>query len=355
MPGVESGKLYPPEVLRSFAAAVFEKVGVSQEDAALVADSLIEANLRGVDTHGVTRMLCVYVKRVQAGLIRAKTMIMVTSDRPSVALLDGHNSLGQVVSKRAMTMAIEKAARTGCAVAGVTNSNHFGASAYYSMMALAHDQIGIAMTNSPAFVPPWGGRQPMFGTNPLSIAFPGDKEGSVVLDMATTTVARGRIVLYDKQNIPLDPGWAFDAAGRPTTDPHEAMKGLLQPLGGYKGYGLALAVDLLTGILTGGDYSFHMGGALADDFSRPTGVGSFFGAIAVDAFMDPAEFKRRVDRVIREIHESPKAEGVSRIYIPGEIEAESTARRLKEGIPLPAVVVKEFVELGDELGVPFPA
>lgn len=355
MPGVESGNLYSPEALRSFATAVFEKVGVIPEDAALVADSLIEANLRGVDTHGVTRMLCVYVKRIQLGLMEARTRVKVVSDRPSVTLLDGQNSIGQTVAKRAIDTAIDKAARTGCAMVGVTNSNHFGASAYWSMMALPHDQIGIAMTNSPALVAPWGGRRAMLGTNPLSVAFPGGSEGSVVLDMATTTVARGRVVLFDKQNIQLEPGWAFDAAGRPTTDPHEAMKGLLQPLGGYKGYGLALVVDLLSGILTGGDYSYHLGGPLADDLSRPTGVGSFFGAIAVDAFMDAAEFKRRVDKVIREVHESPKAEGVSRIYVPGEIEVDSTIRRRREGIPLPEVVVKEFVEMGDELGVPFPA
>ncbi len=354
MPGVESGKHYPPEVLRSFAAAVFEKVGVSPEDAGLVADSLIEANLRGVDTHGVTRMLCVYVRRIKAGLMSAQANITVKSDRPSAALLDANNSVGQVASHRAMQMAIDKAAQTGCAVVGITNSNHYGASAFYSMMALAHDQIGFAMTNSPAFVPPWGGRQAMFGTNPISVAFPGDKEGSVVLDMATTTVARGRIVLYDKQNLPLEPGWAFDADGRPTTDPHAAMKGLLQPLGGYKGYGLALVVDLLSGILTGGPYSFHMAGALADDFTRPTGVGSFFGAIDIAAFMDPVEFKARVDQVIRDIHESPRAVGVERIYIPGEIEAESTAHRRSTGIPLPDVIVQEFVDLGEELGVPFP-
>jgi LDH2 family malate/lactate/ureidoglycolate dehydrogenase len=354
MPGVEGGVLYEPDVLRQFAIDVFEKVGVSREDAEIVADTLIEANLRGVDTHGVTRVLATYVKRVQLGLVSANTNITVVSDRLAAALLDGHNSLGQVIAKRAMTMAIDKAAKTGVGMVGITNSNHFGAAAYWAMMALPHDQIGIAMTNSPAFVPPWGGKEPMFGTNPMCFAFPGGQEGPVVLDMATTTVARGRVVLYAKQGIPLEPGWAFDSEGKPTTDAQAALKGLLQPLGGYKGYGLAMVVDLLSGILTGGDYSYHMAGALAEDFSRPTGVGSFFGAIAVDAFMDPAEFKARMDKVVREIHGSSKAAGVERIYVPGEIELDSMALRRREGIPLPDVVVKEFVDMGDELGVYFP-
>ncbi|MCL4533973.1 MAG: Ldh family oxidoreductase [Bacteroidetes bacterium] len=348
-------KTYSAESLRSFTASAFEKVGVPPEDAALAAASLVEADLRGVETHGISHYLPLHIKRIKIGLVEPRANIVIKRERPSTVLLDGGNGLGQVIAGRAMRMAIEKAAHTGAAFVGITNSNHFGACAYWSMMALPHDQIGIAMTNGSKLTAPWGGRQAMLGTAPISVAIPGDREGSVVLDMATTATTKGRVLLYDKRNLRLDPTWALDAIGRPTTDPKEALQGLLQPVGGYKGYGLALVIELLSGILTGGDWSYHLGGPLAEDFSRPTGVGSCFGAIAVDAYMEPDEFKAQVDRVIREIHESPRAEGCERIYMPGEIEAECKARRETEGIPLDTDVVKRLTDMGDDLGVPFPA
>lgn len=354
MPGVETGVIYTAAELRSFAVALFERVGLSPEDAAVVADSLVEANLRGVDTHGVTRMLTVYVKRMHAGLMEVNTRINVERERPSGAMLDGCNSVGQVVAKRAMDIAIAKAAQTGSGFVSVKNTNHFGACAYWAMMALPHDQIGIAMTNGPAFVPPTGGKEALLSTNPFAYAIPGGVEGPVVVDMATTTVARGRIVLYAKQNLPLPDGWALDRDGRPTNDAQEALKGFLQPMAGHKGYGLSLVIDILSGVLSGGLWGKHVGGPLADDFSRPTGVSSFFGAIAVDSFIDVPEFKDRMDQLLREIRNGPRAAGVDRIYVPGDIEAEMTQRRLQEGIPIPEVIVQEFVDLGNELGIPFP-
>ncbi len=347
-----SVKLVSADALRTFATAVFERVGVGHQDALVIADSLVEADLRGVGTHGVSLYLPLGVKRIRLGLIEPRPKMVVRNDRPSSALLDGGNGPGQVIAHRAMSMAIEKARATGAALVGVTNSNHFGACAYWTMMALPHDQIGIAMTNGRALMAPWGGCQPMLNTAPISVAIPGDQEGAVVLDMATTATTKGRIQLYDKQGLRLEPGWAFDARGRPTTDPKEALRGLLQPVGGYKGYGLALVIELLSGILTGGEYGFHL--APNDDFTRPTGVGSFFGAIAVEAFADPAVFKGRVDSVIRDIRACPKAEGFSRIFVPGEIESECRARRETEGIPLAEDVVRDLAALGEELGVPFP-
>lgn len=347
------GKLYSANELCSFVTALFEKVGVSREDASLAANSLVEADLRGVETHGVSVWLTMYVRRIQAGVMEARPNMVVKRERPSVALLDGGNGLGQLVAHRAMTIAIQKAAITGAAFVGVTNSNHFGTCAYWSMMALRNDQIGFAMTNGRALMAPWGGRKPMLNTSPISVAIPGYREGSVVLDMATTATTKARIQFYDKRGLRLESGWAFDSAGCPTTDPKEALRGLLAPVGGYKGYGLALMVELLSGILTGGKLGYYLGPV--DDYSRPSEVGSFFGAMAIDAFMDPAEFKARVEKVIREIRESPKAEGFQRIYIPGEIEAECMARRLEEGIPLSQDVVQKLTAMGEELGVPFPS
>ncbi len=231
-------------------------------------DSMIEANLRGVDTHGITRMLCVYVERIQKGVMSAKSNLDVVRERTSTALIDCHNSIGQVGADRAMRMTIEKARKTGVAFSAVSHSNHYGMAAYWAMMALPHGMIGFSSTNAPAAMAPTGGRTAMFGTNPFAVAIPAGRELPVVLDLATTVVARGRINLYAKQDKPLEPGWAFDERGVPTTDPHTALKGLLAPIGGYKGYGITLAMDFLCGMLTGSNYGAHFPGFLADNMSR---------------------------------------------------------------------------------------
>lgn len=354
MPGVEGGILYPADELRAFTVAAFKNVGVSPEDAEVVTDSLIEANLRGVDTHGITRMLTVYIKRLQVGVVNKETEIKVVRENASTALVDARNSLGQVAGKRAMEMAIGKAKQTGIGFVALAHTNHFGACAYYSMMALPHDMIGYSATNSPVSVAPWGGRTPMFGTNPLSYSIPAGEERPFVLDFATTVVARGRIILHAKQNRPLEPGWAFDAAGRPTIDPEAALKGLLAPIGGYKGYGLMMMIDLMCGVMTGSNYGTHFPGFLADNLKDPSDIGSMFMAISIDSFIDPAEFKAGVDKALREIKACALAEGAERIYIPGEIEFETKEERLANGIPLPKEVVRDFVALGQELGIPFP-
>jgi LDH2 family malate/lactate/ureidoglycolate dehydrogenase len=195
----------------------------------------------------------------------------------------------------------------------------------------------------------------MLGTNPFAIAIPASREAPMVLDLATTVVARGRIVLHARQNKPLQPGWAYDAEGRPTIDPHTALKGLLAPIGGYKGYGISLAVDMLCGVMTGANYGTHFPKGSADNVQDPRDVGSVFAAIRVASFMDLEEFQARMDAAIREIKACDKADGVTRIYIPGEIERETRAKRLAEGIPIPEVVVEEFRVLGREMGIPFPA
>jgi LDH2 family malate/lactate/ureidoglycolate dehydrogenase len=354
MPGVEGGVLYPEDDLRRYTVALFERVGVPPADAELTADNLIEANLRGVDTHGITRVLVAYVRRIQNGQMEARTRVEVVRERLSTALMDGHNGIGQVVGTRAMELAMDKARKCGSAFVGVFRSNHFGTCAYYSMMALPRDMIGICITNGPAAMAPWGGREALLSTSPISFAVPAGDEAPFVLDMATTVVARGRVVLHAKQNLPIPEGWAVDAEGRPTTDAAAALSGLLAPMGGYKGYGLSLAVDLLAGVMTGSNFGGHFPGTLFDFDRPPMDVGSLFAAIDVDAFAYVGAFKARVDQALREIKQCARAEGVARIYTPGEIEAECAERRRREGIPIPDEVVREFVELGEELGVPFP-
>ena len=194
----------------------------------------------------------------------------------------------------------------------------------------------------------------MFGTNPLAVAVPAGKELPFVLDMATTMVARGRVDLYRRQNKALEPGWAFDAMGRPTTDPVEALKGLLAPIAGYKGYGLSFAIDILSGILTGSNYGKHFPGMLADNLETPTDVGGVFAAISIDSFMDLQEFNDRMEKACKEVRECDKAEGADRIYIPGEIEHNMKAERLVNGIPIPDAILADFERLGAELKVPLP-
>jgi LDH2 family malate/lactate/ureidoglycolate dehydrogenase len=354
MAGVDSGILFPADRLRAWTQEIIQKVGVSREDATLLSDSLIEANLRGVDTHGITRMLCVYVERIQKGVMSAKSNLVVVRDKASTALIDCHNSIGQVGATLAMRTAIDKAAKTGVAFSAVRHSNHYGMAAYWAMMALPQGMIGFSSTNAPAAMAPTGGCTAMLGTNPIVIAIPAGRELPVVLDMATTMVARGRIVLHAKQDKPLEPGWALDERGVSTTDPHTALTGLLAPIGGYKGYGIALAIDFICGILTGSNYGTHFPGFLADNMIDPTDVGSVFAAVNVESFMDLPEFTAVVDKAIREIKISARAEGTERIYIPGEIEFETKAKRLAHGIPIPDQVVKDFIALGQELGVPFP-
>jgi len=355
MADAPSERCYGSEELRRFTEAVLGAVGVPRDDAARTADHLIEANLRGVDTHGITRVLVPYVRRIQKGLIQPRTEVTVVRERSSSALLEANGGLGQVASARAMEMAIEKAAQTGCAWVSVRNNNHFGAAGYYAQMAIDRDMVGMVATNGPASVAPWGGSRAMLSTNPIAFGIPAGEEPPVILDMATTVVSRGRITLFAKKNVEIPVTWALDEEGRPTNNPNAALRGTLQPVGGYKGYGLALVIDLVSGVLSGAGYGAHCGGHLLE-YDRPAqNVGSTFVAVTVDSFMDVPEFKARVDAALREIKDSPRAPEVERIYAPGEIEFETRLTRLEGGIPIPVEVERDLRALAAELNVPFPA
>jgi LDH2 family malate/lactate/ureidoglycolate dehydrogenase len=204
-------------------------------------------------------------------------------------------------------------------------------------------------------VAPWGGRQPMLSTNPLAFGIPAGEQPPVILDMATTVVSRGRINLFAKRNLEIPPSWALDEQGRPTNNPHAALRGTLLPVGGYKGYGLALVIDLVCGVLTGAGYGAHTGGHLLEYERPPQNVGSTFVVVTIDSFMDVPEFRQRIDAALREIKESPRAPEVDRIYAPGEIEHETRLRRLQEGIPVPLEVDADLRALAEELSLPYPS
>lgn len=338
--------------LRDFCQAIFEGVGVPREDARLFADTLVAAELRGVESHGVMRVPH-YVARLRGGGVRAVAEVRVVRDQPCVAVIDGCHSLGQVLSVRAMNLAMSKAAAHGIGAVAVRNSSHFGAAAYYAMMAPPRRMIGMAMTNASPVIAPWGGTRPLIGNNPWAVAVPANEEPPVVLDMAMTVAARGWIKLAAQEGRPIPSGWAIDAEGNPTTDPVAALKGLILPVGGYKGYGMALMFELLAGALSGASVLDDVQSMWSGD--GPQGLGHVFIALHVGHFTDPADFADRVDGIVRRVRSQPRAPGVERIYVPGEIEHLRMQRNLAGGIPLRASTAAALVACAAELGVPAPA
>src|SRR5262245_13643976 len=343
----------PAGKLLAFCVACFEKLELSGQNARLTAENLIFANLRGVDSHGVIRMK-IYVDRLRAGGFKPKARPKVVSEQKSSALIDARHGIGQVAAAAAMRLAIGKAKKTGVAVVSVKNSNHFGASAFYAMQALERGMIGVAATNAGPTMAPTGGREGRLGNNAMAMAVPAGKFPPVVLDMATGAVAWGKIFVAQQQKRKIPTTWALDKNGVPTDDPNAAAhQGLIQPFGGYKGYGLSLLIDILTGVLSGGGFSTHVR-TLYKQIEAPAQVAHICAALRIEAFMALAEFRQRMDEMIRLMHSCPSAPGVERIFVPGEIEHETEQRRRKEGIPLNAELREELKTLGAELRVKVP-
>jgi len=338
--------------LCEYCAAIFRGAGVPREAARTVADSLVEADLRGVASHGTTRV-GIYIERLCAGLVNPRPKVAVVRETPTTVLLDGDNGLGAVVGVQAMDEAIRRAAEFGTAWVSVRNSNHFGAAAFYVQRAIAARCIGLALTNAPATMALWGGRPPFLGTNPFAMGVPAGAERPIVVDMATSVAARGKIILAAKKGESIPPGLAVDVQGRPTTDAQAALDGAVLPFAAHKGYGIALLIEMLSGVLAGATVAPAVGNL----YNNPTGVqnlGHGFGAIRVEALAPYDEFVGRMDALIREVRESPRGVGVDRIYLPGEIEFELTARNRQEGVPLSPPTVKELRELGGRSGVEWP-
>ena len=345
----QSNRLYSPSGLERFCSDLLQKANIPPKDADLIAESLVRANLRGVDSHGVAR-LAIYIERLNKKLVNPEPQIAILQETPAMALLDGDNGSGQVVAGWAMELVMTKARESGVALVGIRNSTHFGATAFFSMKALEQDMIGMVLANSYATVAPWGSRAPYFGTNPLSVAIPTGRELPVVLDMATSVAAWGKIILAAQKGEPIPMGWAIDADGEVTTDATRALQGALVPFGGPKGSGISLVIDVLVGILTGANCGPNVGD-LYNNLERPQNVGQMMGAVDIRRFIDVNEFKSRMDAMIREIKALPRAKGVNEVFLPGELEVRNQQRREKEGIPLPPATVNELQKLSSEYGV----
>jgi LDH2 family malate/lactate/ureidoglycolate dehydrogenase len=362
----ELGSTVGAEALSAFCVQVFEKMGVTTEDARITADVLVQANLRGIDSHGVAR-LARYVNGLRDSVMLARPEEKVVVETPTTITLDAGAGLGQPVSYRAMKRTMEAAKEYGCGFATVRNSNHYGIAGYYAMMALEHDMIGISTTNAAVLVVPTFGRDAMYGTNPIALAVPASEERHFVMDMATSTVPRGKLEVYHRAEKPLPLGWATDEQGVPTTDGARVLDNFTQragggllPLGGageesggYKGYGMGLMVEILSAVLPGAGTLTSVYPKDADGKPLPADLGHFFGAWRLDAFRPAEEFKADMDKFIRELKGGNLAAGASRIYLHGEKEYEEAERRTEQGIPLEAKVEASLRKIAAELDIEY--
>jgi LDH2 family malate/lactate/ureidoglycolate dehydrogenase len=337
-------------VLREFIASAFRRLGMPESDAQTVAALMADADLQGSDGHGVIR-LPHYARRIRAGGLNLHPSIRTVQERPAMALLDGDNGMGHLVMTRAAEIAIDKARAVGVAWVGARMSNHAGPASLYARMPVAHDMIGMYFAVGNAnHLPPWGGVDLLLSTNPIAVAVPAEHEPAVVLDMATTVAAYGKVKAKAQRGEAMPEGWMIDRDGRPLTDPRRAEEGFLLPIGGYKGYGLALIVGLLAGTLNGA----AMGKDIIDfnqDDTSATNTGQAIVAIDISAFGDLASFKARMDTLIDDLRTSRRLPNVDRIWLPGE---QSNARRtdnLRNGIPIPGALRQNLDRLADDLRI----
>jgi len=340
----------PASQLMGFIARAFLAAGLPADDARSLAELMVEADLRGSDTHGVIR-LPLYVRRIRAGGVNAKPDIRVISDRPSAALIDGDNGMGHLVMRRAAELAIAKAKTTGVGWVGARMSNHAGPAALYVTMPLKHDMIGLYFAvGSNNHLPPWGGSDSLLGTNPMAVAVPALNEPPIVLDMAPTVAAYGKVRLKAQRGEQMPVGWMIDREGKPLTDPKRAEEGHLLPIGDYKGYGLSLIIGLLAGALNRAAL-----GRDVIDFVKETGkatnTGQAIAALAVETFMPAGEFKRAVDQVIRDIRNSRRLPGVERIWLPGEQSHAKLLDRRAHGVPIPKSLRESLDTVARDLAI----
>jgi LDH2 family malate/lactate/ureidoglycolate dehydrogenase len=344
---------YPIEALRSFGQAVLVAVGVSRREAQIVADCLMDAQLRTApfQNQGLIR-LAIYARRIKEGGLRPGATIAIIRETVSTALLDGGNGFGQVVAHRAMTMAIEKARASGVGVVAARHSNHFGTASYFALMAAAAGLVGLALTNASPEMPAWGGSVPLVGTNPWSIAVPGRAGRPVVLDLSNAASGKGAIRHFAALGRALPPDWAIDPAGTPVTDARAAADALLAPMGGYKGYGIAVMVDLLTAGLAGGRAGSAVGSPY--QWSQPQGVSHLLMALDPASFGGPNVLDAAVDTLSSELRGSPRQPGATATYLPGDPEWQRERDARQHGVELPSEAVEQLSALAVEAGVRFP-
>ncbi len=342
-----------PEFLRTFAAEVLTALAVPSDDAALVADSLVQADLWGHQSHGMLRLPW-YAARLRSGAMTARTEPAVLSDTGPLVLLDGRDGIGQVLTERARRLAVDRARTHGVGAVGVRNSNHFGTAMYWTRRAASDGCVAILTTNASPAMAPWGGRQKVLGTNPWSIAAPAPGGRVVAVDIANTAVARGKIYLAKNRGEPIPDGWALTADGAPTTDPAEGVLGVVLPMAGHKGYAITFLMDVLSGALTGSGVGTEVHGPYEPE--ARSRAGHLFLAIDPAALGDREGYEARVQRLIHEVKDVPLAQGFDEVFYPGEVEDRAEAANLAAGgVVLAEQSLIDLRTLGAEARVPFPA
>ena len=358
-------KTFPIEYLQEFSIRMFKHFGVPDEEAQLASEVLATSDLRGIESHGVARLYS-YFDMLNAGRINPTPKVKIVRESASTATVDGDNGLGLVVGPQANKIAMDKADEAGTGWVSVSNTNHYGMAGYYVLEALKRDIIGWSMTNSTKLVAPlWGGER-MLGTNPIAIAFPGKEEPAIVIDMATSACAYGKIEIAKRKEEPVPKGWAINKDGGHTEDPNEMVEGGAQlplgsfrEMGGHKGYCLASMVDILCCVLSGANWGpWAPPFALRQEIpsrSVGKGIGHFFGAMKIDAFIDVDEFKSQIDDWVRTFRKTKPQPGTEGVLIPGDPERAEEAVRREQGIPLVMPVIEDLKRIGTEIGHAFDA
>ena len=341
----------PAQQLLETVTAIFAACRMSEADAALLADTLVDADLGGVHSHGVLRVP-EYVEKLTSKGVDPQGRPQAVAGRGACLVVDGNNSMGQIGMHFAMAAAIDAAREHGVGIAAIRGSNHAGAMAYYARMAVEQDMIGWATTNALPTMAPWGGAERILGINPLGLGIPAGDEPPILYDAAFSGSSHGKIRIHQQKGEPLPEGWALDATGQPTTDPALAIDGLLQPIGAFKGAGLAMMMGILSSMLSGSAYGTELGNM--EDGPVAGGDGHFAMAIDVSAFEEIGRFKQRVDAAIRQVRDCRRVEGMSPPQVPGGVEHERRLRYRVEGIPLNAVTLTDLAGTAARLGVPVP-
>lgn len=356
-------KHVPVETIKSFIEAFYEKMGVPPEDAKTCADVMIESDLRGIESHGIGRLYYYYV-RMKAGQHKANTNPTIVKETETTALIDGGHGLGMVIGKKAMQMAIDKARQYGMGSVAVRNSTHFGIAGYYPSMAIAEEMIGLTFTNARPSVTPTFGVSPLLGTNPIAFGAPTDEAFPFLFDAATPIAQRGKIETYARESKTAPEGWIVDQNNQYLTDPDLILEKLPQGtaaflplggvgelLGGHKGYGLAVMVEILSASLQNGAFLTDLSGVDENGEKVPFKVGHFFMAINIEAFISPAQFKKTTGDILRALRNAHKAPGAAQIYTAGEKEHLNRERILKEGIPIVPKLQEDITFLQEELAI----
>lgn len=335
--------------LKDFMIGALTSTGVPTEEAEIVADNLIKAELKGIESHGLSRFP-VYLKRLRQGLVNPKPSLKITQVLPGILSVDGDNGLGAVVTVLALEKGMEIAEKIGICAIGIKKSNHFGISTYYCERAADQGFASIILTNSPPATPPWGGREPYFGTNPMAFGMPRLQKPHIIVDLATSVVARGKIIKAAERKETIPEGWALDKEGYPTTDAKAALEGVLLSIAGPKGYALSLAVEHLAGVFTGAGYGREVAWQYGNS-KEPANVGHFLVLIKGDAFLSWTEYHERVEKFIAEIKTNALAPGFSEVKLPGEREWEKEQARTQEGIQVESGLRESFKAISKELGI----